>query len=320
MINDAVTADLTEPQPLHCYRHPDRETWVRCGRCDQPICMGCAMQGPVGLRCKTCGKPSRDALASMRPIQVAVGALVAGGLGAAVGYFSAQYGWFVIVVGFFAGTLIAEALDRTVGIKRGPQILRDRGRRLVVGGLIGGGLSVTGMWRDFQVFAASPEAEGMPDSRSTRSCCSTCPSVLIALAATVVGVWTTAPTLLSRPRLPERDAVRRTRPGPRASLDAAAASVVEHVARAALSGTATSRPPLVCGSCASVTSSGVHVARDIEVVAARSAGCARRRRSRRRRGPDRGRRGARAGRLPRRRSGCRTPGPSPGRAPAARTR
>ena len=30
---------------LHCYRHPDRETWVRCGRCDRPICTKCAMQG-----------------------------------------------------------------------------------------------------------------------------------------------------------------------------------------------------------------------------------------------------------------------------------
>jgi hypothetical protein len=110
----------------------------------------------------------------MRPSQVAIGALVAGGLGAAVGYFSAQYGWFMIVVGFFAGTLIAEALDRTVGIKRGPRILAIAIAGIVVGGLIGGVLSVAGMWRDFQVFAASPEAEGMPDYRSTRSCCSTC--------------------------------------------------------------------------------------------------------------------------------------------------
>ena len=54
---------------------------------------------------------------------LAIGLAVATGLGAVVGYFGAQFGFFMIVVGFFAGTIIAEALDRTVGIKRGPRIL-----------------------------------------------------------------------------------------------------------------------------------------------------------------------------------------------------
>jgi hypothetical protein len=189
-MSTAVTADLTEPQPLHCYRHPERETWVRCGRCDQPICMSCAMQGPVGLRCKTCGKPARDALASMRPDQVAIGVLVAGGLGAAVGYFGAQFGWFMIVVGFFAGTLIAEALDRTVGIKRGPRILAIAVAGILVGGLIGGAFSLAGLWREMQAFAASPEAEGMPAYPLEAFLMQYIPSVLIALVATIVGAWT----------------------------------------------------------------------------------------------------------------------------------
>ena len=57
----------------------------------------CAMQGPVGLRCRTCGKPSRDALASLKPNQIAIGLAVATGLGAVVGYFGAQFGFFMIV-------------------------------------------------------------------------------------------------------------------------------------------------------------------------------------------------------------------------------
>ena len=100
MTTDAITADLHEPQPLFCYRHPDRETWVRCGRCDQPICTRCAMQGPVGLRCRTCGKPSRDALTSLKPNQIAIALAVATGLGAVVGYFGAQFGFLMIVIGF----------------------------------------------------------------------------------------------------------------------------------------------------------------------------------------------------------------------------
>ncbi|HEY7702460.1 MAG TPA: hypothetical protein VIB02_09135, partial [Candidatus Limnocylindrales bacterium] len=164
MTTDAVTADLSDqPPPLYCYRHPDRETWVRCGRCDQPICTKCSMQGPVGLRCKTCGTPSRDALASLRPSQVAIGLAIAGGLGAAVGYFSSQFGFFMIIIGFFAGTFVAEGMDRTIGIKRGPRILALAVAGILIGGVIGGGFGLYGSWRDFQAFIESAEGAGLPD-------------------------------------------------------------------------------------------------------------------------------------------------------------
>ena len=188
-MSTAVTADLTEPQPLFCYRHPERETFVRCGRCDQPICMGCAMQGPVGLRCKTCGKPARDALASLRPSQVAIGLLVAAGLSAVVGYFGAQFGWFMIVVGFFAGSVIAEALDRTIGIKRGPRILAIAVTGILVGGLIGSSFSMIGMWREMEGYAAAAGAQDFPVLPLDAFLLQNVPNVLITLAATVVGAY-----------------------------------------------------------------------------------------------------------------------------------
>jgi hypothetical protein len=189
MTTDAVTADLTDPPPQFCYRHPDRETWVRCGRCDQPICTSCAMQGPVGLRCKTCGKPSRDALTSLKPNQIAIGFAVSMVLGAAVGYFGAQLGLFMIVIGFFAGTLIAEALDRTVGIKRGPRILAIAIGGVVIGGLIGAGWSLIGTWREIQAFASSAEAGGMPVYTLDAFLFDNVPAVLIALIATIAGLY-----------------------------------------------------------------------------------------------------------------------------------
>jgi hypothetical protein len=190
MTTDAVTADLSDqPPPLYCYRHPDRETWVRCGRCDQPICTRCSMQGPVGLRCKTCGTPSRDALASLRPGQVAIGVAIAGGLGAAVGYFSSQFGFFMIIIGFFAGTFVAEGLDRTIGIKRGPRILALAVAGILIGGLIGGGFGLYGSWRDFQAFAESAEGAGLPDYPLDAFLLTNAPNTLIALVATVVGAY-----------------------------------------------------------------------------------------------------------------------------------
>jgi len=38
----------------HCYRHPDRETWIRCQRCDRPICPDCMRDAAVGFQCPGC--------------------------------------------------------------------------------------------------------------------------------------------------------------------------------------------------------------------------------------------------------------------------
>lgn len=37
-----------------CYRHPDRETWLRCTRCDRPICPDCMRVASVGQHCVEC--------------------------------------------------------------------------------------------------------------------------------------------------------------------------------------------------------------------------------------------------------------------------
>ena len=37
-----------------CYRHPDRATYVRCTRCNRPICPECMRDAAVGHQCEEC--------------------------------------------------------------------------------------------------------------------------------------------------------------------------------------------------------------------------------------------------------------------------
>lgn len=50
----------------HCYRHPDRESWVLCQRCGRTICPQCQTQAAVGVHCPECTREARQS-APRRP-------------------------------------------------------------------------------------------------------------------------------------------------------------------------------------------------------------------------------------------------------------
>jgi hypothetical protein len=127
------TTDEDDAGPLYCYRHPKNETYVRCGRCDQPICPKCAVQGPVGSRCRQCGLVKNATLSSFTPQQLALGIGASFGGGAILGFLGGQVGFYSIFIAFFGGGLIAEAMVRMTGMKRGPIM-----RVMLYGGLLAG--------------------------------------------------------------------------------------------------------------------------------------------------------------------------------------
>lgn len=55
------------PVPV-CYRHPDRETYVRCARCDRSICPNCMVSASVGFQCPECVQEGRRSTSLPRTV------------------------------------------------------------------------------------------------------------------------------------------------------------------------------------------------------------------------------------------------------------
>jgi hypothetical protein len=170
-------------EALTCYRHPDRETLVRCGRCDQPICTGCSMQGPVGWRCKECGKPPRDLLTILTPRQLALGLVVALGAGTLAALAGMRVGFFLsLCIGPVIGAFIAEGVMRATGYKRGIWPLA-----LVLLGIMGGVLIAAGV--NYMTYTSGVPAEVAESGFATSLIMTDLTSAIVYVAAASIGAY-----------------------------------------------------------------------------------------------------------------------------------
>jgi hypothetical protein len=109
-------------EPMHCYRHPKRETRVSCATCGRPICTECMVATDVGIKCPDDARLPRGARAGvMKSNQVLRSTLA--GAGVAVAGIPVAYVLFLVpftlllsaAAGYGAGTLINRAGGRNGG-------------------------------------------------------------------------------------------------------------------------------------------------------------------------------------------------------------
>ena len=109
-------------EPMHCYRHPKRETRVSCATCGRPICTECMVATDVGIKCPEDARLPRGARAGVMKTNQVVRSILAG-VGVAVAGIPVAYVLFLLpltlllsaAAGYGAGILINRAGGRNGG-------------------------------------------------------------------------------------------------------------------------------------------------------------------------------------------------------------
>jgi hypothetical protein len=128
---------MTEEKPatLYCANHPTRETFLRCNRCEKPICTSCAVHTPTGYRCKECVREQQKTFETARPLDYVSAFFIAGILSFLGSLLIGRAGFFTIFLAPAAGWVIAEILRKATGKRRSKPLFRVAAGAAALGGL-----------------------------------------------------------------------------------------------------------------------------------------------------------------------------------------
>ena len=138
-----MTEEHTSDPITVCYRHPDRETGLRCNRCGKPICTKCARRVATGYRCPDCIKMQQKSFDTAKPQDFVLGFLTSGVLSfiganlinliSGLGFF---FIFFIVAIGTGAGALIADIVRRVIGKRRSRPLFITVTAGVVVGAVL----------------------------------------------------------------------------------------------------------------------------------------------------------------------------------------
>ncbi|HMD89278.1 MAG TPA: hypothetical protein VKF38_08945 [Anaerolineaceae bacterium] len=129
------------PPTLYCYVHPNRETVLRCNRCERPICSECAVLTPTGYRCKECVRGQQKIFETAQTSDYLFGIVIAGVLsfiGSIIANIISRLGilgFIIIFVAPFIGLVIAEAVRRVTHRRRSKRLFQVTAGAAALGSL-----------------------------------------------------------------------------------------------------------------------------------------------------------------------------------------
>jgi hypothetical protein len=111
---------MTEPSysRLVCYNHPDRETYLRCNRCNRPICTECAVLTPTGYRCKECVRGQQKVFETAQSLDPIIGFVIAGMLAFLGSNVARIMGFFTVFIAPIIGLGITAVIRYAVRRRR----------------------------------------------------------------------------------------------------------------------------------------------------------------------------------------------------------
>ncbi|MGD8604128.1 MAG: B-box zinc finger protein [Anaerolineales bacterium] len=119
--------------PMVCANHPNRETTLRCNRCEKPICTKCAILTPVGYRCPECVRGQQKIFDTARSTDGLIAAVISAIAVGVAGFILSYLGFWSLIVAPIVGGGIAEVIRRAVGRRRS----RSLPWMAVIGGSLG---------------------------------------------------------------------------------------------------------------------------------------------------------------------------------------
>jgi hypothetical protein len=105
---------------LTCAFHPNRETRLRCNRCDKPICIKCATHTPTGYRCPECIRSQQKIFVTTKWFDFIIAALISGAISYAGSLLTGVLGFYTIFIAMGAGYLAVVATKKAISNRRSP--------------------------------------------------------------------------------------------------------------------------------------------------------------------------------------------------------